>query len=106
MSIVQYRKVKCDECGKIVEIKESSHLPSGWLSIELCEWHGTSGTGRVLEEDIKADIIKTCKEMIKTKEQYPEWDCDNNHGNMDRLVIDSAIESLMEWAGITENELK
>lgn len=51
MSVIQYRKMKCDECGKTQEVNEKlQSYPSGWLEVNVTEWTGNTGHGLVYKE--------------------------------------------------------
>ena len=50
MTIVNYRKVKCDECEKEEEIKDSGTKPTNWLEVNITEWFGNTGYGRFCKE--------------------------------------------------------
>ena len=41
--IVEYRKVRCDECGKEETVAGAANFPSGWLTLGITEWSGSSG---------------------------------------------------------------
>ena len=69
MTIVEYRKVKCDECGKEEEIKHGGTKPSNWFEVSIIEWSGSSGEGRlnkeVCSEECALKLIKKLKEIPK-----------------------------------------
>ena len=69
MTIVEYRKVKCDECGKEKTIESAGSYPSNWLVISIVEWFGTSGEGRfereVCSEECAIKLMKELKEIPK-----------------------------------------
>ena len=69
MTIINYRKVKSDECGKEEEIKDGGTKPSHWLEINIFEWFGNSGTGRftkeVCSEKCALELMKKIKEIPK-----------------------------------------
>ncbi len=69
MTIVEYRKVKCDECGKEEEIKSGGCKPTNWLEISVVEWHGSSGEGRlnkeVCSEKCALELMKKLKKIPK-----------------------------------------
>lgn len=73
MTIVDYRKVKCDECGKEEEVKGSGSRPSRWLEISITGWEGNSGMGRlnreVCSEKCALKLLNKLKE-IPEKENY------------------------------------
>jgi len=73
MTVVNYRKVKCDECGKEEEIKDGGSKPSHWLEISVVEWFGNSGEGRlnkeVCSEKCALRLLKKLKKIPK-KETY------------------------------------
>ncbi len=69
MAIINYRKVKCDECGKEEEIKDSGSRPSNWFEVSITEWFGSSGYGRfgkeVCTEKCALKIIHKLKKIPK-----------------------------------------
>lgn len=69
MVIVEYRKVKCDECGKEEEIKDGGTKPSRWLEVSIVEWFGSTGEGRlskeVCSEKCAFKLIKKLKKIPK-----------------------------------------
>ncbi len=69
MAVIEYRKVKCDECGEEEEIKDGGTRPSNWLEINITEWHGSSGDVRlnreVCSEECALALIKKLKEIPK-----------------------------------------
>jgi len=66
MAIVNYRKVKCDECGKEEEVKDGGEKPSQWLEISIVEWFGNSGEGRLQREVCSEECaLKLLKELKK-----------------------------------------
>ena len=69
MAVIEYRKVKCDECGKEEEIKYGGTRPSNWLEISITEWHGSSGDIRlnreICSEECALKLIKKLKEIPK-----------------------------------------
>jgi len=72
MSIVQYRKVKCDnkKCGKETIIKnEGFSLPLGWLEINILE--GKSGCGNLV---FSAEVCsrKCALELMHSLRKIPE----------------------------------
>ena len=71
--IVEYRKVKCDNCGKEEEVKHSGTKPTHWLEISITDWKGNSGYGRlnreVCSEKCALELIKNLKEIPK-EENY------------------------------------
>ena len=69
MSIVEYRKVKCDNCRKEKIIRDSGSYPSGWLVIEIYEWDGMSGRERLHKEVCSG---KCALEIIKKVKKIPE----------------------------------
>lgn len=74
MTIVEYRKVKCDECGKEEEVKGGGSYPSSnWLVIEISEWSGSTGQGR-LNREVCSDkcALKLMKDLkkIPKRENY------------------------------------
>lgn len=69
MAVVEYRKVKCDECGKEVEIKEPMHLPCSWLEIDITECCGASGTV-VLSKEVCSR--KCALNMLKKLKKIPK----------------------------------
>ncbi len=66
MTIVEYRKVKCDECGKEEEVKDSGCYPDNWLVISIFQWSGNSGRRR-LEKEVCSEkcAIKLLKKLKK-----------------------------------------
>jgi len=50
MAVIEYRKVKCDECGKEEEIKDGGTRPSNWFEVSITEWYGSSGDVRLNRE--------------------------------------------------------
>ena len=69
MSIVEYRKLKCDNCGKEEEVKGAGSYPNKWLEISIYEWSGTSGERRY-EKEVCGD--KCAIELMKKLEKIPE----------------------------------
>ncbi len=71
MTIVEYRKVKCDECGKEEIIKNSGSYPSYRLVIDISEWFGSTGEIRlnkeVCSEECALKLMKKLKEIPKHK---------------------------------------
>lgn len=49
--IVEYRKVKCDSCGKEQTVKEPIEMPFSWLNINILENKNDYGRS-VLDKDI------------------------------------------------------
>ncbi len=72
MAIVDYRKVKCDECGKEEEIKDGGTKPSRWLEVNITEWLGNSGRGRFGKEVCSEKCaLKIIHKLKKIPEQEP-----------------------------------
>lgn len=71
--IVEYRKVKCNNCGKEEKIKDGGSKPTKWLDISITEWFRDTGTGRfnreVCSDKCVLELIKKLKEIPK-KETY------------------------------------
>ncbi len=69
MVIVNYRKVKCDECGKEEEIKDGGTRPSNWFEVSITEWFGSTGSVRfckeVCTEKCALDLIRKLKKIPK-----------------------------------------
>ena len=67
MATTQYRKVKCDQCGKEVEMKgDFGSMPIGWFEIEITEWNGSTGEGRFNKEVCSESCaLKVLKELKK-----------------------------------------
>ncbi len=69
MAIVEYRKVKCDECGKEEEVKYSGSRPSSWLEINIVSWFGSTGdtllNKEVCSEKCALKLIKKLKKIPK-----------------------------------------
>jgi len=69
MAIIDYRKVKCDNCGKEEEIKDGGCKPSHWLEISIVEWFGNSGEGRlnkeVCSEKCAIELMSNLKKIPK-----------------------------------------
>lgn len=64
--IIEYRKVKCDECEKVVEVEGAGSLPSNWLVIEVVEWSGSSGQVRLNKEVCSEKcVLKFMKNLKK-----------------------------------------
>lgn len=72
MTIIEYRKVQCDQCGKIEEVKESGTLPYNWFTVEICEWFGSTGEGRfnkeVCSEKCVIEMMNKIKKIPEKKE--------------------------------------
>ena len=55
MAVVdEYRKVKCDNCGKEKIVDHSGQYPSNWLIILITEWIGLGGYKRY-NKDVCSD---------------------------------------------------
>ncbi len=67
--IIEYRKVKCDNCGKEEEIKDGGTRPSNWFEISITEWSGNSGYGRFCKE---VCTEKCALEVIHKLKKIPE----------------------------------
>ena len=69
MVVIEYRKVKCDECGKEEEIESGGSRPTNWLEISITEWFGNNGNVRlnreVCSEKCALKLIKKLKEIPK-----------------------------------------
>jgi len=69
MAIVEYRKVKCDECGKEEIVKHSGCYPDNWLVISIFKWSGNTGRGRlnkeVCSEKCAINLMKKLKKIPK-----------------------------------------
>lgn len=69
MAIIEYRKVKCDECGKEEEIKDGGTRPTHWLEISITDWAGSTGHGRlnreVCSEKCALKLIHNLKKLPK-----------------------------------------
>ena len=74
MVVIEFRKVKCDNCGEIKEIEGGSSFPSGWLELTIVEWSLSSGTSRwnkdVCGDKCALEIIKKLKKI--PSEPFPE----------------------------------
>ena len=68
--IVEYRKVRCDECGKEEIIQDSGLLPLGCLAINIHEAYGTIAHP-VLEKEVcsRKCAIKLMNETKKLPKQ-------------------------------------
>jgi len=67
MSIVEYRKVKCDECGKEVTIKEAGYsIPFGWYELGITLGKKSHGQG-VYDKELcsKKCILKHANNLKK-----------------------------------------
>ncbi len=73
MTVIEYRKVKCDNCGKEEVVKNDGWRPSHWLEISITEWSERVGEGRlnkeVCSEKCALELLKNLKEIPK-KETY------------------------------------
>lgn len=73
MAVIEYRKVKCDECGKEEEIKYGGTKPTNWFEISITQWSGNNGDGRlnreVCNEECALKLMKKLKEIPK-QENY------------------------------------
>ena len=69
MVIIEYRKVKCDECGKKEEIKEGGTKPTNWFEVSIAQWFGNTGNVRlnkeVCSEKCALKLIKKLKGIPK-----------------------------------------
>ena len=69
MTVIEYRKVKCDECGKEEVVKDDGWRPYNWLEISIVEWNKSVGEGRlnkeVCSEECALKLIKKLKEIPK-----------------------------------------
>ncbi len=67
MVVVEFRKVKCDNCSKEETIEDSGHRPDNWLEVSVVEWFGSTGTGRlnneVCSEKCVLELMKKLKEI-------------------------------------------
>ncbi len=67
MTIVEYRKVKCDECGKEESVEGGGSYPPQWLVIGISEWNGDIGQGRLTKEvcceECALKLMKELKEI-------------------------------------------
>jgi len=68
MSIVNFRKVKCDNCGKEETIEGGCNLPFGWLEVQITEWQGNSGRTR-FDKEVCND--KCALELIHKLKKIP-----------------------------------
>ena len=50
MVVIEYRKVKCDECGKVEEADGGESYPSNWFTIAVHKWFGNMGNGELNKE--------------------------------------------------------
>jgi len=73
MVIINYRKVKCDECGKEVEMKEEiGSLPDNWFEVSITKWFGTTGD-RLFHKEVCSEkcAMKTLKKLNKLPKPKP-----------------------------------
>ena len=70
--IVQYRKARCDLCGKEAEVRENSgDLPLGWIETKIAKRNGSMGYVVIKQETCSEEcalkLIQSIKEIPKVE---------------------------------------
>ncbi len=68
MSVVQYEKHKCDNCGKEVETK-GNYRPRGWYEININKWSFNRGD-ILLDKEVCSE--KCVLELLHKIEKVPK----------------------------------
>lgn len=62
MTVENLKRMKCDNCGKIREVKELCHYPSPWFEVSVTKWRSASGRV-VFKKDACSE--KCAKKMMR-----------------------------------------
>ncbi len=68
MSVSQYKRYKCDNCGKEKEIRSDfgyDHIPTGWFIIEIHQFKQSIGTRRFYKEVCSHKCVKEVMSKFK-----------------------------------------
>ncbi len=68
MTKIQYAKYKCDNCSKVVEVKNVG-WPNNWFEVNISRWCGNSGRTLVSKDVCSKKCVFN---MMKKIDKLPE----------------------------------